>query len=154
MEFATNKIAILTRSLALLFLLGAMSSAFAFEFVSVSTPAILYDAPSLKAKKLYVATRYLPLEQIVTLDNWVKVRDNTGILFWIEKRALSGKRFVVVTSKVAAVRENPDANATLIFQAPQQLALEWLENNGNGWLKIRHIDGTTGYIKFSEVWGG
>jgi SH3-like domain-containing protein len=114
----------------------------------------LYDAPSLKAKKLFVATRYLPLEQIVSLDNWVKVRDSNGKLFWIEKRALSGKRFVTVIVPFAAVRENPDANSAVLFQAPQQLGLEWLDNTGNGWLKIRHLDGTTGYIKFAEVWGG
>jgi SH3-like domain-containing protein len=114
----------------------------------------LYDAPSLKAKKLFVATRYLPLEQIVTLDNWVKVRDSSGKLYWIEKRALSSKRFVVVNLAVAAVRESPDVAAAIIFQAPQQLALEWLEDTGNGWLKVRHIDGTTGYIKITEVWGG
>ena len=134
-------------------LLGAVASAHAFDFVSVATPAILYDAPSLKAKKLFVATRYLPLEQVVSLDNWVKVRDSSGKLYWIEKRALSSKRFVTVNQSVAAVRENPDANATVVFLAPQQLALEWQGEAGAGWLKVRHIDGTAGYIKITEVWG-
>jgi len=129
-------------------------SACAFEMVSVATPAILYDAPSLKANKLFVATRYLPLEQIVSLDNWVKVRDSSGKLFWIEKRSLSSKRFVMVNMAVAAVRESADMNAAIIFQAPQKLALEWLEDTGTGWLKVRHLDGTEGYIKITEVWGG
>ena len=154
MKTVANKYTRIAKCLLLCGLLGAFSSAQAFEFVSVAVPAILYDAPSLKAKKLYVATRYLPFEQIVSLDNWVKVRDSYGKLFWIEKRALSGKRFVTVTVPMAAVHENPDVNSALIFQAPQQLGLEWLENTGNGWLKIRHIDGTTGFIKNSEVWGG
>ncbi|TAJ78923.1 MAG: hypothetical protein EPO42_06960 [Gallionellaceae bacterium] len=135
-------------------LLGISVCAYAFEYVSVATPSILYDAPSLKAKKLFVATRYLPLEQIVSLDNWVKVRDGSGKLYWIEKRALSGKRFVTVSLSVAAVRENPDVNSAIVFQAPQQLALEWLGDAGNGWLKVRHLDGATGYIKNIEVWGG
>jgi SH3-like domain-containing protein len=114
----------------------------------------LYDAPSLKAKKLFVAARYLPLEQIVSLNNWVKVRDSSHHLYWIEKRALSSRRFVTVSLSVAMVRENPDMNSNVVFLAPQQLALEWQEDAGNGWLKIRHIDGTTGYVKTSEVWGG
>jgi SH3-like domain-containing protein len=154
MKCAANKFALFAKILLLCGLPGTFSAAHAFEFVSVAAPAILYDAPSLKAKKLFVATRYLPLEQIVSLDNWVKVRDSNGKLFWIEKRALSGKRFVTVTVPMAAVRENPDANSVVIFQATQQLGLEWLANTGTGWLKIRHIDGTTGYIKFAEVWGG
>lgn len=125
----------------------------AFELVSVAEPAILYDAPSLKAKKLFVATRYLPLEQIVALNNWVKVRDNAGKLYWIEKRFLSARRYVVVTAPVASVRQSPDGSAPAVFQAPQQLALEWLENTGSGWSKVRHLDGTTGYVKVAEIWG-
>jgi SH3-like domain-containing protein len=127
-------------------------SAQAFEFVSVATPAILYDAPSLKAKKLFVITRYAPLEQIVTLDNWVKVRDVSGQLYWIEKRALSSKRFVVVNTSVASVRLNPAENAEVVFQAQQQLALELLGDEG-GWAKVRHLDGAVGYIKITDVWG-
>jgi SH3-like domain-containing protein len=135
-------------------LLGIYSSAQAFEFVSVAEPSILYDAPSLKANKLFVATRYLPLEKIVSLDNWVKVRENSGKLFWIEKRSLSSKRFVMVKVPVASVHENPDAASAITFQVPQPVALEWLSDTGSGWLKIRHLDGATGYIKLSEVWGG
>ena len=149
----TMKYTVLIKSAVLCGLLCIFSSAQAFEFVSVAAPSILYDAPSLKANKLFVATRYLPLEQIVSLDNWVKVRDSSGKLFWIEKRALSSKRFVMVKIAVANVRENPDANAAVIFQAPEQLALEWIANTGNGWLKVRHLDGTVGYIKIAEVWG-
>jgi len=59
----------------------------------------------------------------------------------------------MVSQPVAAVRENPDSNAAVVFQAPQQLALEWLDNTGSGWIKVRHMDGATGYIKLTEVWG-
>ncbi|MEI7843764.1 MAG: SH3 domain-containing protein [Gallionellaceae bacterium] len=152
MSCNTHKIAQLLQG-AIFFGLGSVfSQAQAFEFVSVDTPAILFDAPSLKAKKLFVATRYLPLEQIVTLDNWVKVRDVSGQLYWIEKRALSSKRFVIVNTSVAAVRQNPEDTAAVVFQAPQQLALELLGDE-NGWAKVRHLDGAGGYIKITDVWG-
>lgn len=131
----------------------AASGVQAFDFVSVATPAILYDAPSLKAKKLFVATRYLPLERVVSLDNWIKVRDHYGKMYWIEKRALSGKRFVLVTAQVAAVREKPEDGATVVFQAARQLAMEWQANAGNGWLKVRDVDGAAGYVKITDVWG-
>ncbi len=138
---------------ASMLLLVASQAASAFDFVSVAEPAILYDANSLKAKKLFVATRYLPLEQIVVLDNWVKVRDNSGKLFWIEKRQLSSKRYVMVTAPAAAVRRSPDDDAAVVFTATQQLGLEWLGNTGSGWVKVRHEDGTTGYVKSGDVWG-
>jgi len=61
---------------------------------------------------------------------------------------------VMVNIAVAAVHEKPDTNSVVIFQASQQLALEWVADAGNGWLNVRHMDGTAGYIKLSEVWGG
>ena len=142
----------MARLLAALGLLLLGWAAQAAGFVSVAEPAILYDANSLKAKRLYVATRYLPLEQMVMLDAWVKARDSTGKVFWIEKRNLSSKRYVVVTAQSAMVRESWSERSPLAFIAPRQLGLEWLGNNG-AWVKVRHRDGSTGYIKASEVWG-
>jgi SH3 domain protein len=143
----------MSRWAASLLLLAASQAAGAFDFVSVAEPAILYDANSLKARKLFVATRYLPLEQVVVLDNWVKVRDNSGKLFWIEKRQLSNKRYVMVTVPSTGVRSNPDDRAEVVFKATQQLGLEWLGNTGTGWVKVRHSDGSTGYVKSGDVWG-
>ena len=135
-------------------LLAAAGSSHAMDYVSVADgSAILYDAPSLKAKKLFVISRYSPLEQVVNLDNWVKVRDSSGGLAWIEKRALSGKRFVVVTADIAAIRQAPDENSAAVMQAKQQVALGWLESASAGWIKARHPDGATGYIRTIEVWG-
>ncbi len=135
-------------------LLAAAGSAHALDYVSVAEgSAILYDAPSTKAKKMFVVSRYLPLEQVVSLDAWVKVRDSSGSLVWIEKRALSSKRFVVVTSALAEVRKAPEENAAVVLQARQQVALEWLENADIGWLKVRHQDGVTGYVRAADVWG-
>ncbi len=143
----------MSRLLPVLLMLGVSHAAHAFDFVSVAEPAILYDANSLKAKKLFVATRYFPLERVVTLDNWVKVRDNSGKLFWIEKRLLSNKRYVMVTVPSTSVRRNPDARAEVVFKATQQLGLEWLGNTGSGWIKVRHVDGSEGYVKSGDVWG-
>ena len=141
------------RRAALLLMLFASHAALAFDFVSVAEPAILYDANSTKAKKLFVATRYLPLEPVVVLDSWVKVRDSSGKMYWVEKRQLSNKRYVVVTAPLAIVRRSPDANAPEAFKATQQLGVEWLESTGTGWVKVRHEDGSTGFLKSTDVWG-
>ena len=128
--------------------------ALALEYASVAeSSAVLYDAPSTKAKKIFVVSRYWPLEQVVTLDTWIKVRDSSGSLAWIEKRDVSNKRFVIVTAALATLRPLPEDGGVVIMQARQQVALEWLENMGTGWLKVRHADGLTGYVKTTEVWG-
>lgn len=134
--------------------LAVVPSVNALEFVSIAEPgAVLYDAPSLKAKKLFVASRYFPLEQVVSLNNWVKVRDHSGSLAWVEKRALSNQRFVMVTVPLAQIRQAAEENAPVVFQAQQQVALEWLQNTGTGWLKVQHPDGAMGYVSKHDVWG-
>ena len=126
----------------------------AVDYASVAdSSAILYDAPSIKAKKMFVVSRYWPMELVVSLDAWVKVRDSSGSLTWIERRALGSQRFVLVTATLAVVRQAPEENAAVVMQARQQVALELLESTGTGWLKARHADGLTGYIKTADVWG-
>ncbi len=135
-------------------LLLAAGGAHALDYVSVADrSATLYEADSLTSTKLYVVSRYTPLEQILTSGDWVKVRDRAGTLAWIEKRALSSKRYVIVTAATATVRQAPEQKAAVVFQAAQNVALEWLAPSGGGWIKVRHEDGTAGYVRATEVWG-
>ena len=65
----------------LLLLLLAAPAASAGEFRSIGEmAATMYDAPSVKANKLFVASRFYPVEVIVQVDNWIKVRDPAGDL--------------------------------------------------------------------------
>lgn len=135
-------------------LLLATSWAAALDFVAVGErSAILYEADSLKSKKLFVVSRYMPLERVIVRGGWVKVRDNSGTLAWIEKRALSSKRYVMVTAASASVHQAPDQNSAVVFTALQNVALEWLGQAGGGWSKVRHADGSTGFLRSSLVWG-
>jgi SH3-like domain-containing protein len=142
------------RGLAALVLLALAPSAAAGEFRSIAesgTP--MYDAPSVRAKKLFVASRYYPVEVVINIDTWVKVRDQAGDLSWVEKKALSDKRTVVVTSALADVRQAPSEQAALVFQAQQGVALDIAEPQTGGWVKVRHAGGQVGYLKISQVWG-
>ena len=115
--------------------------------------AVLYDAPSAKAKKLYVVSHGYPVEVVVVLEGWSKVRDASGEMTWIESKLLSEKRTVVVRQPLAQVREAADDNAPVAFQAQQNVLLELLEVASGGWLRVRHRDGQSGYIRVAQVWG-
>lgn len=129
-------------------------SALAVDYVSVATPtAILYDAPSAQAQKLFVVNRHMPLEQVIELADWVKVRDRSGGLYWVEKKALGSTHYVLVVSPLIEMRAAADASSALVCQVRQQVLLERLESTGAGWLKVRHPDGETGYVRSAEVWG-
>ncbi len=145
----------LLHMLSLFALCGGASMAHAADYVSVSeASAILYDAPSTKAKKQFVVNRYMPFEQVVVLDNWVKVRDRSGGLYWVEKRVLSSDRYVFVLLPLIDVRAEPEISSARVFQARQQIALQLLGTTGTGWIKVRHLDGDVGYVRSTEVWGG
>src|SRR5688500_9172393 len=78
--------------------------------------AILYVAPSAKSSKLYVVNRGYPLEVILVVEGWVKVRDANGSLSWVESKQLTDKqRTVMVKVAVAHVRQAPDDNAPVAF---------------------------------------
>jgi SH3 domain protein len=142
------------RLAAALLLACACAAAQAGEFLSVGEPAaVLYDAPSRNAKPLYVVSRHYPLEVIVNLEAWVKVRDQTGALAWVERKLLVGQRMVVITGPSAEIHVRPEDGAPLAFVASQNVVLELLGTEPGGWLRVRHADGASGYLRPTAVWG-
>ena len=143
------------RRAAALVLIALAFPAAAGEFRSIAesgTP--MYNAPSVRAKKLFVASRYYPVEVVINIEGWMKVRDQAGDLTWVEKKALSDKRTVVVTAPLAEVRQSPNEQAALVFQAQQGVALDIAENQtAGGWIKVRHAEGQAGYLRIDQVWG-
>ena len=140
-------------ALALLFA-GITLDASPAEFRALGErPAVLYDAPSLKADRLFVASRYYPFEVLVKLDQWTKVRDANGEVAWIENKALGERQTVLVAVPLADVRAAPSAQSALVFEAYKQVLLEVIEAPAEGWVKVRHRDGQQGFIRTTHVWG-
>lgn len=129
-------------------------TAHAIEFKSVgATPAVLYDAPSAKGRKVFIAPRGMPVEVVLTYGTWTKVRDAAGDLAWVESRFLAPKRHVVVTVGGARVRESAADAASVVFTADKGVLLELVDTASAGWVKVRHRDGQSGYVRAAEVWG-
>lgn len=137
---------------AVLLLATAASHAVDFKTVGAA-PVILYDAPSAKGGKLYVAPRGMPLEVVLSYGEWVKVRDASGEMAWTEAKGLSAKRNLVARAANLKVRASPDDTASPIILVDKGVLLEMSEQPSSGWVKVRHKDGQSGYVKTSEVWG-
>lgn len=150
------------KTVAVAWLLGAFllpGVASALEYRSVVAPkAVLYDAPSLQGKKLYVASQGYPVEVIVNLGSWVKVRDRHGSLSWIEAKDLSATRTLIVTATQTDAHESADAASKVVFRTEKDVVLEMLEPSdtgpaGKAWIKVRHRDGLSGYVLSTALWG-
>lgn len=144
----------ISRFFATVLLMLAWTSACAADFRSVGAPSVvLYDAPSVKGAKRYVAPRGMPVEVVARYGNWVKVRDADGELAWTESKGLSGRRNVVVKSLSARVRAAPDDNAAILMTADKGVLLELTDPQVSDWVRVRHQDGIAGFVRAAEVWG-
>jgi SH3-like domain-containing protein len=142
-------------SLGLILGLSAAAPALA-EFRAVQSPAaILYDAPSKQAKKLYVAPRGMPIEVLSILPTWIKIRDQTGDVLWIERSDL-GPVKSVLTVAVANVHQTALDTSPLLFQVERGVLLEIAEAptaSTPTWVKVKHVDGSWGYVKLADIYG-
>jgi SH3-like domain-containing protein len=134
-------------------LLALAAPAWALDYASSLRPAILYDAPSAAANKVAVTSAGYPLEKLVSVSGWAKVRDETGRLAWIEESALSSRRTLLVSVALASVMEKPAENSPVRFRATRGVVLDMLPAAVGGWVQVRHANGLEGYVRIGEVWG-
>ena len=127
--------------------------AWAVEYRTVDSATVLYDAPSQRGVKLFVIKRDTPVEVVVSLEGWAKVRDADGGLAWVEKKYLADRRSVIVTADRAEIWQKAEEAAPLVFDAEKNVALDYLEAAPGGWIKVKHRDGQSGFVRAKDVWG-
>ncbi|WP_415037208.1 SH3 domain-containing protein [Azonexus sp.] len=143
---------------ARLFIAAALSAlalpAAAVDYRSVGVAAaVLYDAPSQQAKKLYLIKAHTPVEAVVKLEGWVKVRDAEGTLAWMEAKQTSAQRTVIVTAAQAALRQEARDDAPLVAECGKWLVLDFVAAGAPGWVQVKHRDGASGFVRANQIWG-
>lgn len=127
---------------------------------TAEAPTVLYDAPSAKARPQFVFGRDVPLEVLVAVEGWTKVRDVAGTIGWIANKSLSERRALQVRVPSADVRAAPDESAPVAFRAAENVLLELAEpaasagsTSAPGWVRVKHRDGAVGYVRISQIFG-
>lgn len=128
--------------------------------VTAEAATVLYDAPSARAKPQFVYGRDVPVEVLVGVEGWTKVRDVSGTIGWMAARTLAERRILQVRVPVADVRASADDAAPVAFRAAENVLLELAEPAGSvattafpGWVKVRHRDGAVGFVRIAQVFG-
>lgn len=144
-----------TRILMLALAVGMCSNyALAAEFKNIgASPAIMYDAPSARGQKLFIAPSGMPVEVLLGYGAWTKVRDFAGDMSWVESTQITNRKNIVVRNLSAKIRASADESAAIVFSADKGVILELVDTNTAGWVKVKHKDGATGYVKLDDVWG-
>jgi SH3-like domain-containing protein len=134
----------------LVFLLSGESAA---ERLSVvANESNIRSGPSKDHQILWSAGKYYPVDVIEKSGSWYKIKDFEGDQGWIHKSLLEKVPTVIVKVSLANIREAPEDQARIVFQAEKGVSMKQLSVKGK-WLKVQHADGDVGWINDSLVWG-
>ena len=153
-----NRVLHMSRLAGLFFssLLGSVNVAHADFRQTTDNATVAYEGPSAKATKQFIYSRGTPVEVVVQIEGWVKIRDATGTLAWIERKALGERSNVQVKLAIADVYAAPDAASPILFRADNGVLLQVVTPqppNTGAWAQVRHRDGQTGFVRLDSVFG-
>ena len=137
--------------------LGVMSSTAHADFRQTSADAtVAFEGPSAKATKQYLYSRGTPVEVVVQIEGWLKVRDAQGALAWVEKKALVDRTNVQIKSPIADALAAPDVASPIVFRAENGVLLTLVTPqppNSGAWAQVRHRDGQVGFVRVDALFG-
>lgn len=116
--------------------------------------AVMFDAPSDKARRIYQAPKGMPVEVVSVLQVWVKVRDMQGDVAWVHREDLADRRTVIATAQLPLLKE-PYAAGARWFEAVRGVIFD-LQDERVGddmFVRVRHADGQAGFVASDQVWG-
>ncbi len=122
---------------------------------------MLYDAPSAQgASRCSCSAATRRSRCIVNVEGWIKVRDVGGTIGWIDTQGRSATSACCVV-RVADGRRARQSRRQRAARVPGRAeraararrAARHVATATPGWVKVRHRDGQTGYVRIAQVFG-
>lgn len=92
-----------------------------------------------------------PVEVIAQFDHWRRVRDWEGTEGWVHEKMVAGRRDVIVTGGVRALRTGPDLGAPLVARAEPGVMARLDQCRGD-WCRIA-VGDVAGWLERANIWG-
>jgi len=132
--------------------LGLSVSARAGSYVSVKKDGVnIRSGPSTKSEVTWEVFKGFPLKVLTRKGKWARTVDFEGDRGWIYAPLLSNKKMVIVKVKNANLRVGPDTKYEIAATAKYGVVFSPVDRKKD-WLKVKHNDGTTGWIHKDLVW--
>jgi SH3-like domain-containing protein len=135
--------------------------AHAGEVLSVkSASANFRAAPNDKAKIVYAADQFYPVEVVKRQNGWAQVKDFEGDLAWVSEKVLTKQATIVIKNDKANIREEPNPKSDALFQVERGEVFKIEKRHGASlkgapgmWLKVVDANGDGGWIRADMAWG-
>jgi SH3-like domain-containing protein len=142
--------------LAILLLFAFIQPVFSAEFIAVKTKkSILYEGPSDSTSKEFIVTQSYPLQVLVKLKDWIKVRDHEGKISWIKAKDITRDRTVLTLKNNVILFYKPSYSSVKLADISVNVALRLVSPlNTDGWIEVKTLSqNIEGFIRVQDVWG-
>jgi len=144
--------------LTLFFLLAAGVGSAIGEIVAIHGNDInMRSGAGKKYKVIWKLGDGFPLKVLKRSGKWLRVQDFEGTIGWVHKRVTNKSPHMIVkvhkkTKKRINVRSGPGTNKRIVAKAYYGVVFQTLKQK-NGWVKVKHGNNVTGWVKRSLLWG-
>ena len=142
-----------------LFLMAmAPGKAAAITMISVAGEKVnMRKGPSTKYDVKWELGKGFPLRLIGSQGNWYKVADFEGDVGWVYKKLVNRVPHLIVkvnsnSRKRVNIRSGPGTKYKIVGKAEYGVVFKTLKR-GDGWVKVQHEQGLSGWVKRSLLWG-
>lgn len=123
------------------------------EMVSISGAKVnMRSGPGTKYSIMWELGAGFPLKVESRKGKWLKVSDFEGDVGWIYSGLVSKKAHLIVKKKRVNVRSGPGAKTKIVGKANYGVVFRTLQQK-DGWAKVKHENGLTGWVERSLLWG-
>ncbi|MBE9520817.1 MAG: SH3 domain-containing protein [Proteobacteria bacterium] len=157
-KIITNRTFAVLGIVLLLFFAGETSEAAGIKMVSVAGEKLnMRKGPSTKYSVKWELGKGFPLRVIGSQGNWLKVSDFENDVGWVYKNLVNRSPHLIVkvnkkSKQRANIRSGPGTKYKIVGKAEYGVVFKTLKRS-DGWVKVQHEDGLTGWVKRSLLWG-
>ena len=128
------------------------ANAIAAESASVlKNGANIRSGPDTKKEILWTVFKGFPVQITSRQGKWAQVVDFEGDKGWISTDLLAKEKTVIVKANTANLRVGAGKDYELVAEVKHGVVFKPLDTEGD-WVKVKHPDGTTGWILGKLLW--
>jgi len=113
--------------------------------------ANIRSGPEAKKEILWTVYKGFPLQIISLQGKWAQVTDFDGDKGWITTDLLAKEKTVIVKATSANLRAGAGKDYETVAEVKHGVVFKPLATEGE-WVKVKHADGTTGWMLGKLLW--